>query len=243
MDRLIYISMTGAKALTDRQAVTANNLANLNTPGFKAAIAAARTLPVYGNPLPTRAYAVSSENGFNPTEGALQTTGRPLDVALNGAGWLVFEDPAGKPALSRDGRLQLGQDGVLRGANGYPVLGQNDAQITLPPLARVLVDEAGRISGVPLDQPDAPPQVLAQLKRVNPETDQVHRDVDGLFRSRAPLVDAEVRVQGGALESSNASPMQAMLELIEQSREFESQIKVITTEQRMAQKSSRIMEV
>src|SRR3954449_12917363 len=98
MDRMIYLSMAGAKATMQRQDVLANNLANASTTGFRAELQAFRAVPVRGDGASTRVYALESTVGYNPDPGPVQGTGRNLDVAMKGYAWLAVQGLDGTEA-------------------------------------------------------------------------------------------------------------------------------------------------
>src|SRR5450631_561515 len=132
MDRLIYIAMTGAQQTFEQQAVNAHNLANAGTSGYKSETVAFRSAPVQGPGLPTRAYAVAASTGADLTGGALQQTGRALDVAVKGDGFIAVQATDGTEAYTRDGALETDTDGQLQTRGGLPVLGEG-GPITIPP--------------------------------------------------------------------------------------------------------------
>ncbi len=233
MDTL-YIAMTGAKTLLQRQSVVANNLANANTNGFRAEIAQSRALPVYGSGagLPTRVYTATTDQSWDFQSGPIVHTGRSLDVAINGQGWIAVQGPDGKEAYTRDGNLQVNGQGILETATGHPVLGVNGAPISLPPMTGLTIGSNGTISGIP--QGNQPNGILAinQIKLVNPPEKGLQKGADGLFRNsngKAAPEDPQVDLESGALEGSNVNPIHSMIQMLEDSRQFEMQTKLIQT--------------
>lgn len=124
MDKFLYIAMSGAKQNMHSLAVRANNLANANTDGFKADLAQARSMQAFGEGLPTRVFAMTEQPGADFTPGALKTTGRDLDIAIDGNGWLAVEAADGQEAYTRSGSLHLDAAGVLRNDRGNAVIGE-----------------------------------------------------------------------------------------------------------------------
>ncbi|MEY2341124.1 flagellar basal-body rod protein FlgF [Acidithiobacillus sp. IBUN Pt1247-S3] len=231
MDTL-YIAMTGAKALLQRQDVVANNLANVNTNGFRAEIAESRALPVYGSGagLPTRVYTATTDDSWDFQSGPIVHTGRPLDVAINGKGWIAVQGPDGKEAYTRDGNLQVNGQGILETATGHAVLGINGTPISLPPMTGLTIGSNGTISGVP--EGNQPNGLLAinQIKLVNPPEKDLQKGTDGLFRTsdgKPAPEDPAVDLEGGALEGSNVNPIHSMIQMLQDSRQFEMQTKLI----------------
>ena len=153
MDRLIYTAASGAKHILEQQATTSNNLANVSTTGFRAQLDVFRSAPVQGPGLPTRAFVVDSTAGNDFSSGALQVTGRDLDVAVKGQGWLAVQMPDGTEAYTRNGSLQMSPNGLLTTASGQTVAGEG-GPITIPPDATVTVGGDGTISTISnVDQP------------------------------------------------------------------------------------------
>src|SRR5665213_3009638 len=123
MDRLVYVAMSGAKEILNAQAANNANLANASTVGFRADLSAFQTQQVVGAGLPSRAYATADSVGWDSGSGTLQTTGRALDVAINGPGWIAVQASDGTEAYTRAGDLRVDPSGLLMTATGSPVLG------------------------------------------------------------------------------------------------------------------------
>src|SRR5579883_957017 len=105
MDKLLYVAMSGAKETLASQAANNENLANLNTTGFKASLAAFQTRSVTGAGYASRAYATASTVGWNNTAGEQQTTGNPPDIAIQDSGFIAVQDVGGSEAYTRNGDL------------------------------------------------------------------------------------------------------------------------------------------
>ena len=146
MDRGLYISMSGAKENTLAQAVLANNLANVNTDGFRRDFVQARSMGVYGGDgLPSRAYAMTERPATDFSFGSFRETGGDLDVVVQGQGWIAVQAPDGREALTRLGDFRITSLGQLLTGSGLPVLG-NDGPIALPPAQKVEIGSDGSIS-------------------------------------------------------------------------------------------------
>ena len=229
MDRLIYTAMTGASHLLERQAAVAQNLSNVNTPGFRAAINTFRAVPLVGEGLPTRTFVVDSTSGSDFSQGVLQPTGRDLDVAMQGAGWLAVQTPDGGEAYTRNGSLQVAPDGTLQTRSGLPVMGDG-GPITIPPNTQVTIGTDGTISTVPTGTKPIPATV-GRIKLTNPPAAQMVRGDDGLFRTqngKAADADSNVALVSGSIESSNVNTVGAMVDMISLARSYDMQIKMLT---------------
>ncbi|MER2541651.1 MAG: flagellar basal body rod protein FlgF, partial [Azonexus sp.] len=220
MDRLIYTAMTGAKHVFMQQAGTANNLANASTIGFKAQEHRFRAVPVLGEGMPTRAFVVDASVSDVFDEGPLLFTGRNLDVAVQGRGWLPVQLPDGTEAYTRAGSLDVDVNGVLQTKSGYPVLGDG-GPLNIPPDNSIEIAPDGTISVVPTFGARNSSSAIGRLKLVNPPEADLVRGADGLFRLRSgqPAAAVEtVRVSPGSLEGSNVNVTDAMVNLISLSR-------------------------
>lgn len=240
MDKLIYTAMTGASHTLQQQAAVSQNLANTNTPGFRAAINTFRAVPLTGEGLPTRTFVVDSTAGADFSQGVMQPTGRPLDVAVNGPGWIAVQTRDGQEAYTRNGSFQVTPGGLLQTRNGLNV--QGDAgPITLPPDAQVTIAKDGTVSALP---PDGQAVVVGRIKLTNPEQNMLLRGDDGLFRSRdgnPAEADVNVNVASGFLEGSNVNAVEAMVSMISLARQFDMQMKLLTHADNNARQASKIL--
>jgi flagellar basal-body rod protein FlgF len=238
MDRLIYLAMSGAKATLQRQDVLANNLANASTTGFRAEMQAFRAVPVQGDGASTRVFALESTLGYDAAPGAVQATGRSLDVAMQGNGWLAVQSLNGTEAYTRAGALQLSADGLLVTPGGLPVLGDG-GPITLPANAAVEIAADGTITTTVAGNR---PQQAGRLKLVTPEAPMI-RGADGLFRGAAGDLQADetARLQAGALEGSNVSPVETMVAMIAAARQFEHQMKMMQGAEQREQAATKLL--
>jgi flagellar basal-body rod protein FlgF len=226
MDRMIYLSMAGAKATMQRQDVLAHNLANTSTVGFRAEMQAFRAVPVEGSGASTRVYALESTPGYDATPGVVSSTGRNLDVAMRGNAWLAVQGLDGTEAYTRGGSLDLSADGTLMTTGGLTVLGDG-GPIQVPPNSAVSIAPDGTVSATAAGGRSTP---VGRLKLVTPEA-PLQRGTDGLFRGADGELpaDATARLQDGALEGSNVSPVETMVSMIAAARQFEAQMRMLQT--------------
>lgn len=223
MDRLIYTAMSGAKQILEQQATTSNNLANVSTSGFRAQLDTFRAVPVVGAPSPTRAFVVDATVGTDFREGTIEHTGRALDVAINGQGWITVERPDGSEGYSRGGSLKINENGLLQTQSGLNVMSDN-GPISIPPDVVVSIAKDGTISTVTQDTKPGASIQIGRLKLVNPPQDNLVRGDDSLFSTKdgqPAESDANVGVVGGAIESSNVNVVDAMVNMITLARSFE----------------------
>ncbi|RTL33620.1 MAG: flagellar basal-body rod protein FlgF [Burkholderiales bacterium] len=239
MDRMIYVSMAGAKMNMQRQDVLSNNLANVSTAGFRAELDAIRAVPVRGDGASTRVYSLETTVGYNDAAGPLSFTGRNLDVAAQGKTWMTVQALDGTEAYTRAGSFEVGADGTLVTQSGLPVMGDG-GPISIPANTEVSVapdgtvsakDTKGKITGV------------GKLKLVTP-TDQLTRGEDGLFRTSDGTelpADGNARVQDGALEGSNVNPIETMVSMIAAARQFETQMKLMQTAESNEKQAAQLL--
>jgi flagellar basal-body rod protein FlgF len=243
MDRFLYISMSGAKETLRAQTVNNHNLANASTTGFRADLSAFQSRAVAGSGHASRAYATNSTIGWDATQGALMSTGRDLDVGIQGPGWIAVQGPDGREAYTRAGDLRVDPSGMLMNGAGQTVLGEG-GPISVPPNTSLLIGADGTISIVPVGQGPQTTSQVGRIKLVNPPADTLVRGDDGLFRTAdgtdaAP--DASVRVATGVLESSNVNVADAMVNMIELSRHFDLQVKAMRTAEENAAAAAQLL--
>lgn len=235
---MIYLSMSAAKATMQRQEVLAHNLANVSTNGFRAELAAFRAVPVRGDGASTRVYALESTVGYNPQAGVVQTTGRPLDVAVRGNAWLAVQALDGTESYTRAGALEVNPEGLLVDVQGRPVLGDG-GPINIPANASVDIAADGTIN---TRVGNGRPQNAGRLKLVTSEA-PLQRGTDGLFRAPDGDLPADpaARLQSGALEGSNVSAIETMVSMISAARQFEQQMKMLQTAEQKEQAASKLL--
>jgi flagellar basal-body rod protein FlgF len=243
MDRLIYTAMTGAKHALEQQATTSHNLANATTTGFRAQIDQFRAVPVQGAILSTRAFVVDSTTGSDFRAGAIQQTGRALDVAVQGDGWIAVQAADGSEAYTRNGSLKLDENGVLLTRDGLTVMGDG-GPLSIPAGRNIAMGKDGTISLVPDGSEASGITTVGRLKLVNPpETDLVRGD-DGLFRLKdgeAADADPNVSLISGALESSNVNVVDEMVNMISLARQFDMQMKLLQHAENNDSKAAQLL--
>ena len=243
MDRLIYTVLTGLTARGRQQAVTANNLANAGTTGFRREISAAEGRYFTGQQITSRVQSGAPSVATPKDAGKLDPTGRNLDIAMVGDAWLAIQGPVinGLPseAYTRRGDLSLSVSGVLQNGDGRAVLGQNGQPVTIPAGAALAIGEDGSLS-TRIGDTTAP---LGRLKLVDGAAlTSLDKAGDGLFEPKKPLAfDAAARLVTGALESSNVQTAGALAELVEESRGFEINARLLGIAKDMDERTARLM--
>lgn len=226
----IYVSMTGAVARSRQLDALADDLANAQTPGFKA------SRPVFATVLAEagsqRAYAVAQDHGVDTRPGAIAQTGNPLDLLPEGGAWFSVLTPGGEPAYTRDGRVTISPEGVLT-VGGQPLLSEAGREISVPRDAKLLIDSNGAVK---VDEVEIArlglfllegPAARVGTSLIAPAAGGSARPVQG-------------RVQGGAVELGNHTPLQAVVEMVTTQRGFEASMQAIETYKRIGERSSEL---
>lgn len=246
MDRALYIAMSGAKQNMLAQTNHANNMANVNTAGFKADFEQSRSMGVYyGDGQPTRAYAMVESPSADFNAGPITSTGNPMDLAIQGDGFIAVQAPDGSEAYTRAGNLTIDAAGTLRTASGLAVLG-NSGPISLPPLDKMEIGKDGTISIIALGQGAETMVDSNRIKLVNPDVKNLKKGEDGLFRTRdgnPAVVDANVRVAGGMLEGSNVNVMSEFTQILSLSRQYEMQVKLMKSAEDNSAASAQLLQM
>ncbi|HWI87266.1 MAG TPA: flagellar basal-body rod protein FlgF [Sphingomonas sp.] len=243
MDRLIYSSLAAMRGAMSRQATIANNLANVNTVGFRGEFTSAEAEWLQGAGLNGRATVSNEVTGADMSAGAVTQTGRDLDVALNGNSMLGVQASDGSEAYTRRGDLVLSDSGLLTTGDGKPVLGEG-GPITLPPADKVSIGQDGQIWIIPQGGDPKSPQAVDRLKLVSAGGSAIKKGLDGLFRVEgdgALPSDPDASLTAKSLEGSNVNASATLVDMIEASRTWEAQVKMLTTAQELDKSSTELM--
>ncbi|KFA58339.1 Flagellar basal-body rod protein FlgF [Gilliamella apicola] len=248
MDRVIYTAMSGASQTLSQQSITTHNLANVTTTGFRAQLTAMKAVPIVGNSMQTRTMVTATTPSFDSTMGAFNYTGRNLDVALSENDWLAIQLADGSEAYTRNGAIQIDENGTLN-IQGYPLIGDNGV-LTVPQSSQVSISSDGTLSALGAgDKPTTIAQA-GKIKKVHLEHNEIIRGDNGFFQLTEETRNARgavlqdnpnAKLMSGVLEGSNVNPVTSMIDLISHSRQFEMQIKEITTADENAQKANQIL--
>jgi flagellar basal-body rod protein FlgF len=239
MDKLIFTAVSGAERTAKAQQVHANNLANMETPGFRANMELAVTRELQGAGYYDRYMAVAQGDAISTRAGAVRETGRSLDVALNGNGYLAVQY-GGSEAYTRAGAIDIDANGALS-VQGHPLLGEG-GQIVLPPHTAVEIGRDGTVSV--LTEGSTQMQVVDRLRLVNAEGSQLTKNEAGLIVARdgQPLdSDPNLTVRNRALEGSNVSAVEEMVAVMSLNRTFELQMKLFKASDSMNEVGNRLL--
>jgi len=249
MDKMLFTAMNSASQAMQAQAKIAHNLANVSTTAFKAELDVFSSWHVEGPGLNTRVYNKLQETGNDLRAGSFTTTGRELDIAIKGEGWIVVEGAGnalrrdGNEALTRAGDLRLTANGQLINGGGHAVMG-NNGPIVLPPSEKIEIGADGSISVVPIGQAVSTLAIVDRIKLVNPDAIDIIKGDDGLMRTRSGLIpeaDASVTLLSGVIENSNVNAVAELTDLIQNARHFEASIKLMKTAEETDSASARLL--
>lgn len=244
MDKLIYSSLSAMRSAMARQTMTANNLANANTVGFRGEMSSSTALWLKGDGFESRATNSGEVTSADMSEGTINETGRDLDVALQGKDTLLaVQSREGDEAYTRRGDLQIGDSGLLTTGDGMPVLGDG-GPITLPPYDKLVIAGDGTISIVPQGGDPTQMQIVDRLKLVSSNGSAVAKGLDGLFRPRSGGTlgaDPQAAVRQGAIEGSNVNVSTTLIDMIEASRDWDMQVKMMSSAQDIDKASADLM--
>ena len=245
MDRMLFAAMSGAKETMTAQAINTNNLANASTTGFRADFHSSLSQQVYGPGHPSRVYATTEDAGVDFSAGSIISTGRELDMAINGQGWFAVQAADGSEAYTRAGDLRLDSLGRITNGAGNIVLG-NGGPISVPAHAKLEIGADGTITIQPLGQPVNTLAIVDRIKMVNPSNNQLEKGADGLMHMRngkSAAADASVSVVSGSLESSNVNTVGTLVRMIELARQYETYIKLMSTAEDNDRASAEIIKM
>ena len=245
MDRLIYTSLSAMRGSMSRQTAIANNLANAQTPGFRADMANAQALWLDGSGLDARAMASEEVLGADMKAGSVTQTGRDLDIAMQGDALLVVQAKDGEEAYTRRGDLQVSPSGLLTTGDGNPVQG-TQGPVTIPPADAITIDQEGRVWIVPQGGDPENPQEVDRLRLAAPAGSEIAKGLDGLFRVKGGGIlpdDPEARLLTRSIEGSNVTATSALVEMIEASRSWDTQLKMISDVRDMDSATASLMQL
>ena len=244
MDRLIYSALSGMRSSMEHQRVIASNMANANTPGFRAELMDSRPVTVAApDGLETRAMQQALVRGADMAQGEFTLTSRSLDIAVEGEALIAVQSAEGEEAYTRRGDLSLSGTGLLVTGEGFPVIGEA-GPITIPPGGMVTISNDGTVMVGNPDAPEAPPLEAGKIKLASPAGSDIAKGLDGLFRVRGGGVlpaDAEATVKPGYLEQSNVQMTEILVEMIDQQRLFEMRTKLVTTARELDESGATLM--
>ena len=235
MSTVLQVAAAASRQIANAQAVVTHNLANAGTTAFKADLFYAE-----------QGYVNKGDAGASAVDfrvGNIAYTGRDLDIAIAGDGWMQVITPAGEEVLSRRGDLRIDPNGNLIDAEQNQILGDG-GPINVPADSRVTIGADGTVSFIPRGETALGTVVTGRILLVNPAPETLTKGLDGNIRAEGQAnlePAAEVQLAVGALETSNVNPIASMVQMIELSRSFEGQIQTMKSADELDASSASLM--
>lgn len=249
MDNVLYGAMRGGNASFRKQELIANNLANINTTGFRADLHSAQTM--YMNQAGTnqtlagQSFVVDGQAQSDFSPGEIKTTGRDLDIAIEGDGWIAVKDNKNREVYTRAGDLKMDVNGRLMTSSGKLVLGDG-GPISIPPAQKIDIASDGTITIVPLDAKSNELAILERIKLVSINSKDLFKNEEGMMQLKdggRVKKDANVTLVKGALEGSNVNAVEQMVKMITAGREFESHMKMMQSVDDGSRKLAQLLQL
>lgn len=245
MDRMIYTALAGMEAAMARQRVTASNMANAQTPGFRAESFSAEAVALRGDTHSARVLGRGAVHGADMRQGSFIATGNPLDIAVQRDGLIALQGSDGGEVYTRRGDLRVSVTGMLENGDGRPVMSES-GPITVPPGQIIRISEDGSVLASDPATPEAPAQVVDRIKLASPAGSPLLKDLEGFLRVPANGIlpaDETARVATGTLEQSNVNTTEVLANMIEAQRAFEMRAKLLSTATSIDETGARLMAI
>ena len=246
MDRLVYTALSGLRSAMSAQDVTAHNIANASTLGFKRDISASQSRNLTGgSAFESRIQAAEGTLAPDQETGVVNQTGRSLDVAMLGDALMAVQAPDGTEAYTRRGDLRITETGVLQTGDGMPVIGDG-GPITVPPANKVEIGADGTISIQPQGAAASEMTQVGRIKLATTDPSKLKKGLDNLMHTADGVDlprDESAQLQTGSLESSNVNLMGSMIDMIEQARAYEVQVQLVKSVRDMDVDSASLLKL
>ena len=235
MSTVLQVAAAASRQIANAQAAVTHNLANAGTTAFKADLFYAE-----------QGYANKGEAGASAVDfraGNIAYTGRDLDIAIAGDGWMQVITPAGEEILSRRGDLRIDPNGNLIDAGQNQILGDG-GPINVPADSQVTIGADGTVSFIPRGETALGTVVTGRILLVNPAPETLIKALDGNIRAEGQVnlePAADVQLAVGALETSSVNPIASMVQMIELSRSFEGHIQTMKSADELDASSASLM--
>jgi flagellar basal-body rod protein FlgF len=243
MDKALFIGMGGQTNSLKELELLTNNLANVNTPGFRADYETMKQTHLKKSGMETRVYASLGHSYTDFKQGSVLRTGRDLDVAVSGKGFFTVQSQSGREGYTRAGNFEVSSDGFLTTVTGEMLLG-NSGAIQVNNAEKIRIGDDGTVAIKPIGGDDV--AIVGKLKMVNPDIRQLEKGKDGFFYAKNSVKyddDPTVKVTSGALEGSNVNPVETLIKLIDISRNYEIHANFIKNLSEQAVAANKLLDV
>lgn len=221
MDKALFVGMGGQNNALRELEMLSNNLANVNTPGFRGDYEVVKQHHIKNEGMESRVYASVGESYTDFKQGPVLKTGRELDLAVSGHGMFAVQSKSGREGYTRAGNFEISGDGFLVNAQGNLVMGDS-GMIRIPPAEKVQIGEDGTVSVKPIGEQEM--VTIGKIKLIMPDIKNIEKGDDGLFFAKNGATypdDKNIKIQTGALEGSNVDPVETLIKLIDISRSYD----------------------
>ena len=247
MDKLIYTAFNTVNNIYDNRAVRAQNLANISVPGYKRDLGAKSVGTAFLDNMQTlqsRAMAIQDDNNYFSTQpGSLSQTDVETDVAISGDGYLIVQG-SGDLSLSRRGDLSVANDGTLENGTSQKILNTELVPIQVPDHRSLKISDDGEVIIEPLGSPQGTEQRIGKIALTLAAGVELKKFPDGEIRSidgTVPPLDNSVRVLPKHVELSNVNITAELINSIEDQRQYEINIKMISSASELDEAGTSLM--
>ena len=248
---MIHTALNTLKNLSANRSVRAQNMSNINVPGHRKDLNTNFTSGFLHEvkQYDTRVFALhDGANGFSNKQGQLNPTGLETDIAINGPGFFIVQPKTGDPALSRRGDFSVSNTGLLVDGAGAKILSVDGAAIEIPPNKRMIVAENGDVIIEPLNGAVGERQLVGTIGTSlgGSKEDPLVKSLDGHLRLASggvPGADQAAVLSQGFLESSNIDAVSELVGSMEDQRQFEINIKLISLSKEIDEGGSSLMKL
>ena len=249
MDKMIHTALNTLKNLSANRDVRAQNMSNLNVPGHRKDLNTNFTSGFLHqiNQFDTRVFAIhDGANGFSNKQGQLNPTGLETDIAINGPGFFMIQPKTGDPALSRRGDFSVSNTGLLVDGAGSKVLDTGGAPLEIPGNKKLIIAENGDVFIEPLNGAPGERQQIGTIGTSlgGSKEDPLIKSLDGHLRLSSggvPGADQAAVLSQGFLEGSNIDAVSELPPTMQDHRQFEINIKLISLSKEIDEGGSSIM--
>ena len=247
MDKLIYTAFNTVNNIYDNRAVRAQNLANISVPGYKRDLGAKSVGTAFLDNMQTlqsRAMAIQDDNNYFSTQsGSLSQTDVETDIAISGDGYFLVQG-SGDPSLSRRGDLSVANDGTLENGTSQKILNTELVPIQVPDHRSLKISDDGEVIIEPLGAPQGTEQRIGKIALTLAAGVELKKFADGEIRSidgTVPPLDNSVRVLPKHVELSNVNITEELINSIEDQRQYEINIKMISSASELDEAGTSLM--
>ncbi|BAC24188.1 flgF [Wigglesworthia glossinidia endosymbiont of Glossina brevipalpis] len=245
MDKAIYTAMNAAISYADRHSINANNLSNISTSGFKFHIPSSKYITVRGDSFITRVFPTATTSTHNKNPGNVNYSGNNLDVAILGEGWLAIQLEDGSEGYTKNGHIKINEEGKLTIKN-FPVIGSENGALEVTPGSDLTISSDGTISAIGPGESSKSITSVGKLKLAKSDLNDLELNENGIFISKNNKIlqsDESIRLIPNAFEESNVSAVDSIIKIIDDSRNFEMQMKLISNISENSKISNQILTI